>query len=51
MLWPWQGGSEEPETNFGVPQQEGQAGTTKGEVIADLLDGTLEAHTKNYYFN
>ena len=33
--WPQQGGTEEPQINISVPQQEGQAEATGGKVVAD----------------
>ena len=35
MPWPQQGGTEEPEINISVPQQEGQADAIGGKIIAD----------------
>ena len=35
MPWSQQGGADEPEMNISVPQQEGQADATRGEVKVD----------------
>ena len=35
MPWSQQGGTEEPETNVSVPQQEEQPDAAEGEVIVD----------------
>ena len=33
--WSQQGGTDEPETSTGVPQQEGKKEATRGKVVAD----------------